>query len=178
MLISDRFFWVRAQIDYLQRLPIDTAKRKALKALPPDPWQTYIRILETIDNTYPEQTVTYIQRLLKWLVLHKGSEKGDFIYSWRLGIQKSSSLTTEILCQALCIENDDGWPTDEVTPSLEDIVQWLGCLVRLEVDFDGDGAKNLQLSHFTIKEFLVMSPEKFPVQLRESTWWLRTSTTI
>ncbi|KAG7008155.1 transcriptional activator ptaB [Physcia stellaris] len=153
------FFWVRAQIDYLQRLPNDTAKRKALKALPPDLWQTYIRILETIDSTYPEQTVTYIQRLLKWLVFDNGSKKNYFRIRSGIEIEVISYLTTEILCQALCIENDDDWPTDEVTPTLDDIVQWLGCLVRLEVDFDADGAKIIQLSHFTIKEFLVMSPE-------------------
>ena len=162
VLNSDRFFWVRAQIDYLQRLPNDTEKRKALKALPPDLRQTYIRILETIDSTYPEQTVAYIQRLLKWLVSDDRSEKDYFLTSWRSGIEVISSLTTEILCQALCIENDDEWPTDEATPTLDDIVQWLGCLVRLEIDYDADGAKVVKLSHFTIKEFLVMSPEKVP----------------
>ena len=160
LLISDRFFWVRAQIDYLRRLPNDTEKRKALKTLPPDLWQTYIRILETIDSTYPEQTIAYIQQILKWLVLDNGSEKSDFIQSWRSGARISSSLTAELLCQALCIENDDEWPTDEATPTMDDIVQWLGCLVRLEVGSDADGAKIVQLSHFTIKEFLVLSPEK------------------
>lgn len=158
MLISDRFFWVRAQIDYLQRLPNDTEKRKALRTLPPDLRQTYIRILETIDRTYPEQTVIYIQRLLKWLVLHDDLGDGGFSRDWRGRLAKTK-LTTEILCQAVCIENEDEWPTDEITSTLDNIFQWLGCLVRLEVDSHADGV-NIQLSHFTIKEFLVMSPEK------------------
>lgn len=60
--------WVRAQVDYLRRLPNDMEKRRALKQLPPDLPQTYIRIFETIHRTYPPQTTKYIHRILKWLV--------------------------------------------------------------------------------------------------------------
>ena len=139
--------WVRAQIDYLQRLPTDKEKRKALKDLPPDLPQTYVRILETIDCTYPIQTKKFIQRLLKWLMLHKlESESHD--------ADSGYFLTSRVLRQAICIENNRERLSDSEMPSEEQILGWLGCLVR-----KSKSADTIELSHFTIEEFLRMDPE-------------------
>ncbi len=91
----NRFLWVRAQVDYLQRLPNDKEKRKALTRLPPDLPQTYIRIFETIDKIYPRQTTIYIKRLVTWLVF----DSREFQYS------DGQELTLETLREAICIED-------------------------------------------------------------------------
>ena len=143
-----RFMWVRAQIDYLQRLPNDIEKQRALKKLPPDLPRTYIRIFETIDKVYPVQTTKYVQRLLKWLVL---GLVDDIVQLNRIvGIE----LTFEILLKAICIENDAEWPSDTTTPREEQILGWLGCLVRKQ-----KVSNIVELSHFTVKEFLMMNAE-------------------
>ncbi|KAL8677598.1 MAG: hypothetical protein Q9186_005981 [Xanthomendoza sp. 1 TL-2023] len=128
------FMWVRAQIDYLQRLPNDLEKRKALRRLPPDLNQTYIRILETIESSYPIQTSKYIQRLLKWLVI------ADDV---------TLRLSIDGLCEAICVENVSDWPTKEAVPTKDQVIRWLGCLGRLDNEWN-----ELKLSHFTVREFL------------------------
>lgn len=140
--------WVRAQVDYLQRLPNDAEKQKALKMLPPDLPQTYIRIFEIIDSTYSPQTVKFVQRLLKWLVFqHDGV---CLIYGF-IDIPK---LTLHTLRQAICIENENYRLLDAELPTVQQILGWLGCLVRRSNSQDV-----VELSHFTIKEFLRMDPE-------------------
>ncbi|KAL8835310.1 MAG: hypothetical protein Q9170_003365 [Blastenia crenularia] len=144
------FMWVRAQVDYLQRLPNDAEKRKALKKLPPDLPQTYIRIFETMNGIYPPQTTVYIQRILKWLVHFASEERATF---------ESLGRTVELpsldeLCQAISIESTECWPTKDFTPNPEHVLRWLGCLVRFDL-----AGRILQLSHYTIKEFLSMDPQ-------------------
>ncbi|KAL8792029.1 MAG: hypothetical protein Q9195_005370 [Heterodermia aff. obscurata] len=140
------FMWVRAQIDYLQRLPSDIEKRKALGHLPPDLPQTYIRIFETIGSSYPVQTTKYVRRLLHWLV-----RCNEF------SIRTGSSVPLATLCQVICIENEHDWPTDEVFPTPELVYRWLGCLIRKDKD-----ENNIKLSHFTVREFLTMDRKKIP----------------
>ena len=89
-----RSMWVRAQVDYLQRLPTE---RKALKRLPPDLPQTYVRILEIIDSTYPPPTTEFIQRMLRWLVLGKSGDSNTYPSG------RESSFTSRMLCQAVCL---------------------------------------------------------------------------
>ncbi|KAL8735775.1 MAG: hypothetical protein Q9166_000639 [cf. Caloplaca sp. 2 TL-2023] len=143
------FMWVRAQVDYLQRLPNDAEKRRALKKLPPDLPQTYIRILETVDSIYPVQTTKYIQRLLKWLVYG-----GANLASHRSFVNEL--LTIDALCEAICIEDESDWPTRETIPTKDQVLRWLGCLGRMNKRND------LQLSHFTVKEFLRTDSGKIP----------------
>lgn len=140
--------WVRAQVDYLQRLPTDKEKRQALKTLPPDLPQTYVHILEIVDRTYPPQTTKLIQRLLKWLVLHKSGIAQIYGTSW------SRPLNSEILSQAICIENESDEPSDGDIPTEQQILGWLGCLIRKSKSED-----TIELAHFTVKEFLRMDPE-------------------
>ncbi|KAL8957362.1 MAG: hypothetical protein Q9193_005342 [Seirophora villosa] len=144
------FMWVRAQVDYLRRLPNDVEKRKALKRLPPDLPQTYVRILETIDSTYPKQTTVYIQRLLKWII-HDSTMP---FYDWAFEVPRMRA-TFDILCEAICVEDEDSWPTVDSIPTRDQVSRWLGCLIRVD---DSHGSVPL-LSHFTIKEFLSMDAE-------------------
>ena len=147
-----RFMWVRAQVDYLQRLPNDLEKRKALTKLPPDLPQTYIRIFETMNSTYPLQTIQYIQRLLRWLVFGPLDQliQGPYFTDYN----SESGLSPDNLCLAICIENESDWPTIDVVPTTEQVLRWLGCLVRYDQEW-----LTIQLSHFTIHEFLCMDPQ-------------------
>lgn len=142
-----RFMWVRAQVDYLQRLPTDSEKRKALKRLPPDLPQTYVRILEIIDSTYPPPTTEFIQRILRWLVLGKSGDSNTYPSG------RESSFTSRMLCQAVCLENESEGLCDSEILTEQQILGWLGCLVR-----KSKSEETIELSHFTIKEFLKMDP--------------------
>ena len=139
----NRFLWVRAQVDYLQRLPNDKEKRKALTRLPPDLPQTYIRIFETINKVYPRQTTTYIKRLLTWLVFD----------SRQIRYSTDPEFTIDTLREAICIEDAGDWPTMESIPTRDNIFRWLGCLLRV------DRWDRPTLSHFTMKEFLTDDTE-------------------
>lgn len=57
-----------------------------------------------------------------------------------------------MLCQAICIENEDDRLSDIEILTEQQILSWLECLVRKSED-------KIQLSHFTIKKFLRMNPE-------------------
>ncbi|KAL8941743.1 MAG: hypothetical protein Q9216_002071 [Gyalolechia sp. 2 TL-2023] len=149
---DSRFMWVRAQVDYLWRLPNDVEKRKALKQLPPDLPQTYIRIFETTHGAYPPQTIEYIQRTLKWLV--------NLTFIDLSGISQycskpadATELSLDELCLAICVENESDWPTTDVIPTRKQVLRWLGCLVRWEQTSD-----TIHLSHFTVGEFLFTDP--------------------
>ncbi|KAI4251363.1 MAG: hypothetical protein L6R42_008412, partial [Xanthoria sp. 1 TBL-2021] len=147
------FMWVRAQVDYLQRLPNDAEIRQALGKLPPDLPQTYVRILETIDSNYRGQTPKYIQRLLKWILLSAKGKIGDF----QRAVSGQQGLSIEALCEAICIENEYVWPTEEVLPKKDQILRWLGCLVRVNHD-----TNELQFAHFSVEEFLRMDAGALP----------------
>ncbi|KAL8708811.1 MAG: hypothetical protein Q9220_006372 [cf. Caloplaca sp. 1 TL-2023] len=132
------FMWVRAQIDYLQRLPTDQQKKAALKTLPPDLPRTYIRIFETIDSTYPVQTTHYIQRSLQWIMFGaNGLFFSSLPYScadvFRIGATPQWS------------------PLDADGPTDADVLRWLGCLVRHDTC--------AEFSHYTVREFLRMDPD-------------------
>lgn len=145
--------WVRAQIDYLRRLPNDAEKRKALTHLPPDLPQTYIRIFETIHRTYPQQTIKYIQRILQWLVHLVHTTKKAVSYGCP-NLSYRDGLSLDVLCLAICLENDGDWPTNDMIPRKEQVLRWMGCLIRWN-----QVSHTIHLSHFTIKEFLSADPK-------------------
>ena len=168
--------WVRAQMDYLQRLPTDVEKQRALKELPPTLPDIYVRIFETIDHSYPVQTTKYIQRLLKWLVLGTDS-------AYDIGNQYAIGLPAPLrhvddLCQAISLEQVQDDRSPAVTITSRQLFSWLGCLIR------SDG-KVIDLSHFTVKEFLQMRPEnvsssiarKFIVRQNDLNYLLKTCLT-
>lgn len=141
--------WVRAQVDHLQRLPNDLEKQKALERLPPTLPDTYIRIFEIIDSMYPFQTTEYVQRLLEWLV----HGIYDYLKPYYT-VLIVPHLTTDLLCKAVCLENEGDLPLDAAVPTSEQIFRWLGCLIR-----KSEYGHIISLSHFTVKEFLMMKPE-------------------
>ncbi|KAL8658853.1 MAG: hypothetical protein Q9226_000743 [Calogaya cf. arnoldii] len=142
------FMWIRAQVDYLQRLPNDAEKRHALGRLPPDLPRTYVRILETIDSSHRGQTPKYIQRLLKWILFTAEGKIPPTFHPF------STPLSIKALYEVICIENDRDWPTLEVIPTKDRILRWLGCLVRFNHQ-----TSSVQFSHFSVEEFLMMNPE-------------------
>ena len=144
--------WVRAQIDYLRRLTTDREKRNALKELPPDLPETYVRIFESINATFPKKTTGYIQRLLRWLVLCKDESVIPRVYK----TEATALMSSDRLRQAICIENDHDWPTDEEIPTLDRIQHWLGCLIWVTERHD---EIIIELSHFTVREFLTVSSD-------------------
>lgn len=144
--------WVRAQIDYLQRLPNDVEKRKALKQLPPDLPQTYVRIFETIDSSYPVQTATYIRRALKWLAF---ADEVDQLQTRLFDFDDEHPITCDALCQMICIGNERDWPPVEAVPTNRQIREWCGCLIR-------DTGRKIELSHFTVIEFLTLNADSIP----------------
>ena len=147
--------WVRAQIDYLQRLPNDVEKRKALKQLPPDLPQTYVRIFETIDSSYPVQTATYIRRALKWLAFADEVAENNHLQTNLCDRYDEYSITCDALCQMICIGNERDWPPVEAVPTNRQIRQWCGCLIR-------DTGRKIELSHFTVIEFLTLNADSIP----------------
>lgn len=149
-----RFMWVRAQVDYLQRLPNDVEKRKALKHLPPDLPRTYIRIFETIDSSYSVQTATYIRRALKWLAFADEVARNNHLGT-SITHDSEYSFTYDTLCQVICIENEHDWPPVEAVPTNLQLRRWCGCLVR-------DTGRIIELSHFTVKEFLKLNADSVP----------------
>ena len=167
--------WVRAQIDYLQRPPNDFEKRKALKRLPQTLVGTYTRIFETIDSMYAPETTTLVKRILKWLVYGKSG----FVETYKQ--PDELTLTYHIVIQAVCLENQSALPSSSTIPTLEQILCWMGCLVRYDKTND-----TMDLSHFTVAEFLTVDPEEvrnstarnYTVSLNDRTYILNTCLTF
>ena len=67
---------------------------------------------------------------------------------------EENQMTSDSLRQIICIENDHDWPTNEDLPTLDELHHWLGCLIRITELSNGS---RIELSHFTVKEFLAMS---------------------
>ncbi|KAK0666772.1 ankyrin repeat-containing domain protein [Cercophora samala] len=127
------FQWVRCQIDALCKLRNDKAIRSALTNLPRTLQETYIRILQRIEDEHPDDVET-VQKILTWLVR---------------GIR---NLSLEELAEAISIEPDNGGGSmdfDAVDTDPEDMLELLGGLVTVSPD------KFVSLAHFSVKEFLV-----------------------
>ncbi|KAL8989831.1 MAG: hypothetical protein Q9169_008272, partial [Polycauliona sp. 2 TL-2023] len=90
-------------------------------------------------------TTTFIKRLLKGILF-----TSNFGQEYRSPEHRTSFSTA--LVEAICVDNEYDWPTSEVIPTLEQVLHWLGCLVKL------DHENELGFSHFSIEEFLRMDP--------------------
>ncbi|CAP62321.1 uncharacterized protein PODANS_0_150 [Podospora anserina S mat+] len=127
------FQWVRCQIDALCKLRNDKAIRSALTNLPRTLQETYIRILQRIEDEHPED-VEIVRKILSWLVR---------------GIR---NLSLEELAEAISIEPDNGEESmdfNAVDTDPEDMLELLGGLVTVSPD------RFVSLAHFSVKEFLV-----------------------
>ncbi|TVY83746.1 Ankyrin repeat domain-containing protein [Lachnellula suecica] len=122
------FQWINCQIDHLCKFKTHNAIREALKSLPKTLEDTYLRILQSIE----EVDSAAVQKLLKWLV--RGTRE----------------LTMKELASAIAVdpqaENDCLDPDDLMDP--EDIVGLCSSLLVVSDDHI------VSLAHFTVKEFL------------------------
>ena len=66
-------------------------------------------------------------------------------------------MSFDSLRQIVCIDNDHDWPTNEDLPTVDQVHHWLGCLIRITESWN---ESCIELSHFTVKEFLTMSRDK------------------
>ncbi len=119
-------------MDYLCEVPNDAARRKALDSLPPDLDSTYERILSRV-NQRNSETQKLVTRALRWLANWDGE----------------SSFTIEALCEAVSIDVGSTKRKLEAIPDEFEILRCCSSLVRKSAD-----GKMLELSHFTVKEFL------------------------
>jgi ankyrin repeat protein len=126
-----RFQWINCQIDHLCKFKTHNAIRDALQHLPRTLEDTYLRILQNIDQDYTETA----QKILKWLV--RGTRE----------------LTLTELASAIAInpadDNESLDPDDIMDP--EDILGYCGSLIVVSDD------QKVSLAHFTVKEFLTSS---------------------
>jgi hypothetical protein len=102
---GSRFRWVQCQLDYIQSLRRESARREALKSLPPGLPETYQQILDRTGQASPDDFIT-AQNVLKWLVFGEGR------------------LTLEDLHVAIAIDPEDEC-MDESIHGYEPIVQLL-----------------------------------------------------
>jgi ankyrin repeat protein len=121
---------VACQLDLLCGLPNDTAMRQAIDSLPPTLFETYERLLERVDTRHTS-VKQMVQRTLRWIV--HGQEP----------------LSIAALCEAISIQDDDKTLHDESICEEEDILVHCSSLIRRTAD-----GENLELAHFTVKEFL------------------------
>ena len=122
------------QLDLLCGLPNDTAMRKALDSLPPTLFKTYEKLLERV-NTRHSSVKQMVQRALRWIVHGK------------------EPLSIAALCEAISIQDDDKTLDDGSICEEEDILVHCSSLIRRTAD-----GENLELAHFTVKEFLESLP--------------------
>jgi hypothetical protein len=141
-----RFQWVKCQLDYLFVLPNDAERRKALKSLPPDLPQTHIRILERLDRDLSSLTQLLIRRVLIWLAFESDYDANR---EW------DCSLDLESI--AIAVSIDIGCDTTRLNPPPlpSDIASWCSSLVMVN-----EARNSITFSHFSVKEFLVTSPNE------------------
>lgn len=119
-------------MDYLCELPNDAARRVALGSLPPDLNSTYERILNRVSQRNSE-TQKLVRRALRWITNDAGA----------------ISFTIEVLCEAVSIDLGSTKRNHDAIPDEFEILRWCSSLVRKSTD-----GNKLELSHFTVKEFL------------------------
>jgi ankyrin repeat protein len=133
-IVSNRFQWVKCQLDTLCTLITDKSIRASLKQLPKGLDETYVRAFSKIRKEMGVDAVM-IKRIFHWLVHSK------------------RPLTLRELSEAISIEfqqrqlDFSAIPTDP-----EDIFRFCGGLVSIS---GRDNEETLNLSHFSIKEFLL-----------------------
>ncbi|KAK8196846.1 ankyrin repeat-containing domain protein [Phyllosticta capitalensis] len=123
------FRWVACQIEYLCNCTDDEERRQALHDLPPGLSETYERILERVNKKRNPKLQKMVQNTLRWLLY-------------------GPKMKSAALCEALAIKDDSVQLNPEAIPDEEAILIYCSSLVRKSVD------GSIELSHFTVKEFL------------------------
>lgn len=123
-----RFRWVVCQLDHLCDLTTDDERLSALKKLPRTLESTYDRILERVVGR-GESICNLVQRSLIWII--------------------KSDVTTQQLCEAVCIDSQATSMDPRKLIDAEDIL--LSCSSLIRVSADG---RRLESAHFTVVEYL------------------------
>ena len=121
-------------------LPNDVERRKALKSLPPDLPQTYIRILERLDRDQSLPTQRLIRRVLVWLAFESNRNT-----DWHASLDLQS-IATAVSIDVGC----DATRPSPPPPLPSDIASWCSSLVTVD-----EARNSIKFSHFSVKEFLV-----------------------
>lgn len=123
------FRWVQCQMDYLQTLDRDSARRAAIKTLPPGLPETYKRILDRLSIS-PDRCQIAI-KALRWL-----------IYSAR-------PLKLEALALASVIEPKHDFDEEGMLDEDEMVVDYCGSFVRLNRQ-----SNIVEISHISVTQYL------------------------
>jgi ankyrin repeat protein len=121
-------------MDYLCECNNDRDRREALKKLPPDLPSSYERILERVNRSSKENQALVV-KTLHWIVYADDACGRVF--------------TTDMLLQALAIRDGDEFFDRNSMTTEKDILHWCSSLVRKNI-----WSESLEISHFTVKEFL------------------------
>jgi ankyrin repeat protein len=124
----------KGQLDHLCQLPSDSARRKALDALPPTLSLTYERILARV-NREDEAVQELVERALRWVVCAR----------WKL--------SPAALAEVVSIESDDTLLSLDAMPTEGDIMHWCSSLIRKDLE-----SGCLEPSHYSVVEFLKSIP--------------------
>jgi len=115
------------------------------------------RILQRIDSKPNKKISIKVQRLLKWILLCEGSPARRSVPP---PPPYSSVLTAAGLTHAISVEMGDKSLEWDRVPEVADIIAMLSSLVKHKPDNQG----RVQLSHFTVKEFLTSSETEIAMQ--------------
>ncbi|KAI9890433.1 MAG: hypothetical protein M1814_003917 [Vezdaea aestivalis] len=128
------FQWVKCQLDQIRKLKTDKAIKASLSRLPKGLDETYLRILKQLESENDGGEILQVQRLLRWLV------------------HSERPLTVDELAEAISIDFEQTEFDDSaVLTEPLDLLKYAETLATLK----DDDKQTVQLSHFSVKEFLL-----------------------
>jgi ankyrin repeat protein len=131
---SDGMFqWVKCQLSQLRTLKNDKAIRKALETLPKGLNETYVQALHWLVKHHELDEVVQIERLLRWLA------------------HAARPLNINEMAEVIAV--DFGQRTFDLSAVVTDPIDLLKYGESL-ITISGEKSRYLQLSHFSVKEFL------------------------
>lgn len=131
-----RFLWAKIQLDQLSLLRSDKAIRKALEHLPRGLDETYVRILEKIQQENID-SIEDVKAMLRWLI---GS---------------TAPLTMHEIAEVIAIVPEDKYRNlDAVATDPRDILSLCGSLVVSESNPEIRHSPIVSLAHLSVREYL------------------------
>jgi len=113
---QSRFRWAECQLHSIERLRGEKQIRNALRNLPGDLAQTYVRIFEAI----PEVDRAFVRRALIWIDGHNNGWAFD------------SGINANVLLRAVAFDlNGPSSNTEKLTYDLDDLQDLCGCLITI-----------------------------------------------
>jgi len=124
-----RFRWVQCQLDYIQSLRQDAARREALNRLPPGLPATYNCMLERIGRS--QEDLRIARAALTWL-----------IYAYR-------PLKLSELAIAAVLDPDTEFNDEQRLDADEIIIEICGSLIKMQIE-----TQIVTFGHFSVREYL------------------------